>query len=68
LFQERSSLLQFIVYKDTEGRWRWHLLANNDRTIAVSSESYAEKADCLNIINEIKATAQAIAVVERQLE
>lgn len=39
--------MAFYQYKDTQGMWRWHLTNASNRIVAVSSESYSTKADCL---------------------
>lgn len=40
----------YYVYKDSAEQWRWRYLAANYQIIAVSSESYFNKQDCLNSI------------------
>lgn len=39
--------MKFKVFKDTENEWRWHLLADNNKIVADSGESYINKVDCL---------------------
>lgn len=34
-------------YKDKRGEWRWRVVAGNGRILAVSSESYKNKLDCI---------------------
>jgi uncharacterized protein YegP (UPF0339 family) len=51
--------MQYRMYKDTAGQWRWRLLAANNRVIADSGESYWNKADCLSAIGLVKGSAQA---------
>ncbi len=51
--------MQYVVYKDTAGLWRWRLLAANHKIIADSGESYYNKADCLHGIELVKASAGA---------
>lgn len=46
--------MQYLVYKDNAGEFRWKLQADNGKTIAVSSEGYKRKADCLYSIQLIK--------------
>lgn len=41
-----SSVSYFYIYKDTSSQWRWRFVATNGKTIAVSSESYINLADC----------------------
>lgn len=46
----------YWLYKDNRGEYRWSYDAINGRTIAVSSEGYARKADCLRSIDIMKAS------------
>jgi uncharacterized protein YegP (UPF0339 family) len=54
----------YYIYKDTTSQWRWGFVASNGRVIAVSSESYVNKQDCLHSINLVKAGSNA-TVYER---
>ncbi|EPZ74993.1 hypothetical protein M798_16320 [Brucella melitensis ADMAS-G1] len=56
--------MQYVLYRDNAGYWRWRLLANNHRTIADSGEGYVHRADAINGINLVKSSAAA-PVVER---
>ncbi|CAJ2334041.1 YegP family protein [Brucella abortus] len=56
--------MQYVLYGDNAGYWRWRLLANNHRTIADSGEGYVNRADAINGINLVKSSAAA-PVVER---
>ncbi|TGU01275.1 DUF1508 domain-containing protein [Mesorhizobium sp. M5C.F.Ca.ET.164.01.1.1] len=38
----------YWVEKDAAGQWRWTYHAVNGKAIAVSSEAYIRKADCLH--------------------
>ncbi|OQC18921.1 MAG: hypothetical protein BWX69_03139 [Planctomycetes bacterium ADurb.Bin069] len=51
--------MQFDVYKDAIGLWRWRLLASNYRTIADSGESYHNRQDALHAINLVKGSSSA---------
>lgn len=46
--------MKFQVYRDKRGEWRWRFLAKNGKIIAVSSESYKAKYDCLYSITLLK--------------
>jgi uncharacterized protein YegP (UPF0339 family) len=35
------------IYKDKRGEWRWRAVASNGRILAVSSESYKNRPDCV---------------------
>jgi uncharacterized protein YegP (UPF0339 family) len=47
------------VYKDAANQWRWRLLAENNRIIADSAESYHNKSDCLHGIALVKGSTNA---------
>jgi len=44
------------MYRDSAGQWRWRYVAANGKIIAVSSESYYHKSDCLHSINIMKGS------------
>lgn len=46
----------YIMYKDSQNQWRWRYVTSNHRIIAVSSEAYFNKSDCLASINIMKAS------------
>lgn len=48
--------MAYYMYKDTANQWRWRLVAQNGKIIAVSSESYWNKADCRNAIDLVKSS------------
>jgi uncharacterized protein YegP (UPF0339 family) len=56
--------MEYQVYTDASSQWRWRLQAANNRIIAVSSESYVNKQDCLNAITLVKSSSSA-PVVEK---
>lgn len=49
--------MNFVVFKDKRGEWRWHLKANNNKIVA-QGEGYKQKASAIKtiqkIINEIR--------------
>lgn len=51
--------MQYQMYKDVGGQWRWRLLAANNRIIANSGEGYWNEGDCLSAINLVKASSTA---------
>lgn len=51
--------MKYVMYKDTQGYWRWRFVASNSRIIAVSSEAYNNKADCRSSIDLVKTSAYA---------
>ncbi|MCP1679440.1 YegP family protein [Kerstersia gyiorum] len=46
--------MYFILYKDSQGLWRWTFRAANHEAICVSSESYHNKQDAIHSINLVK--------------
>jgi uncharacterized protein len=51
--------MQFTVFQDAKGQWRWRLTSANRKTIASSGEGYLTKADCLAAIQLVKASGDA---------
>jgi uncharacterized protein len=51
--------MEYHLYKDNGGQYRWRLLADNNRRIADSGESYFNKSDCLSGIALVKGSAAA---------
>jgi uncharacterized protein YegP (UPF0339 family) len=51
--------MAYYVYRDTQGLWRWRLLAANNRTIADSGESYHNQQDCVAAIQLVKSSSAA---------
>lgn len=49
----------YYIYKDSQNYWRWTLYAANNEAIAVSSESYWNKSDCLHAISLVKGSSSA---------
>ena len=56
--------MKYEMYRDDSNKreWRWRLRAANGNIIAVSGEGYANKGDCRDIIDSVKASADAIVV------
>jgi uncharacterized protein YegP (UPF0339 family) len=55
-------MAHFTLYKDNSRQYRWTFYADNGKAIAVSSESYHNKQDCVNAINIVKTKAPAAPV------
>jgi uncharacterized protein YegP (UPF0339 family) len=51
--------MNYKLYKDSTGQWRWKLRSANGNTIADSGESYWNKADCLAGISLVKGSSTA---------
>ena len=50
-------MARFQYYQDARGEWRWRFRASNHKIIAVSSEGYTNKVDCLHSISLVKTQA-----------
>lgn len=51
--------MAYYVYQDSQGQWRWRLLAANRQIIATSGEGYVRKTDCLHAIDLVKGSGSA---------
>ena len=49
----------YLVSRDSRSEWRWSFVAKNGRIIAVSSEGYKNKSDCLHAIDLVKGSYNA---------
>ena len=49
----------YWIYRDTRNEFRWSYEASNGLTIAVSSEGYKRKADCLRSIEIMKGSTHS---------
>ena len=59
--------MYFCLYKDNKGEWRWTLRRDgNHEAIAVSSESYKQRSDCLVSINLVKSHAATAKVLDQE--
>lgn len=54
--------MKFHIYKDSAGEWRWRLKAVNGRIIADSGEGYSTKQGCLDDVDRVKASKDALVV------
>ncbi len=55
--------MKYEIYQDRRKEWRWRLKASNGKILAVSSEGYKAKVDCVNCISSVKHS-NFIPVVE----
>jgi uncharacterized protein YegP (UPF0339 family) len=53
--------MRIAVRHDNAGRWWWTLLAEDGRTLAVSS-SHASRSDCVRAIAELKVEGPSARV------
>lgn len=51
--------LNYEIYQDKSGQWRWRLVTVNKRGIAESAEGYYNKQDCLDAIDLVKGSSYA---------
>ena len=56
--------MEFELYKDKSGEWRWRLQAANNKIVADSGEGYHNKDDCIHGINLVKSTDASTPVNE----
>ena len=54
----------YVLYRDHKAEWRWTFHAANHRTVAVASEGYVNKSDCVTAINLIASSA-GCAIIEK---
>ena len=48
--------MTYELYTDRAGKFRWRLIADNGRILAVSSESYIRKIDCRKCLELTKCS------------
>ena len=51
--------MEFEVYKDKKGEFRWRLRHANGNILATASEGYKAKTSAMKCIENIKASADA---------
>jgi uncharacterized protein YegP (UPF0339 family) len=55
---------QFQIHKNASAQYWWRLLADNNRTVADSAETYMNKADCRAMIEWIQRNAATTPIVD----
>lgn len=55
-------MADFELRKDNKDQWYWTFQADNNKTIARSSESYFNRKDCIHSIRLVKDLASACTV------
>ncbi|MDB4978127.1 MAG: hypothetical protein JWM56_313 [Candidatus Peribacteria bacterium] len=58
--------MDYHMFKDNSGEWRWHLMDDNNQKIANSAEGYESKQDCEESIELVKSSSEA-SVHEEEL-
>ena len=51
--------MQYELYKDKKGEFRWRLRHANGNILATSSESYKAKSSATKCIENVKASAES---------
>jgi uncharacterized protein YegP (UPF0339 family) len=64
LVKGTTSVSQYDVYQDGTGQWRFRLVANNGQIIAVSSESYWNRTDCVHAAQLLVNTNGSTLVID----
>jgi uncharacterized protein YegP (UPF0339 family) len=52
----------FDAYEDLVGKWRWRLVAGNERTVATSGESFDSHWHALRAAENVRGAAAAAQV------
>jgi uncharacterized protein YegP (UPF0339 family) len=55
---------KFVIYADSNGHYRWKLVASNGQTTASSGESFASKANARQAAEGVKETSQTAEIVD----
>ena len=56
--------MNFEIFEDTRGEWRWRLKSANGKIIAASGEGYVNKEDCEHGIKLVKScTGSAVVYI-----
>jgi uncharacterized protein YegP (UPF0339 family) len=50
-----GSAYRYVVYKDAQSRFGWHLVAANGHVLASSNEAFESKAEATNAIAKVRA-------------
>lgn len=57
-------MADFEIRKDSKGEWYWTFQADNNKTIARSSESYVNRSDCLHSVKIVKEKSPSCTVYD----
>lgn len=60
--------MHFEIDKNAQGQFIWRLRANNGQIVAVSGESYVNKADCVNGLNLVKSALSQTPVQDKTMQ
>lgn len=56
--------MQFWMYRDVTGQFRWYLQAANGKKVAVSGEGYFNRDDCIHAVNLVRGTNESTPFYE----
>lgn len=56
--------MKFVLIRNKRKEWRWKLLARNNKSIAISGESYKRSGDCLKAINMVRCGTDILTPIE----
>ncbi len=57
--------LEFSIYPDKAGKWRWRLESVNGNILADSGEGYSQKSTCVKIVLRLKERLASASVRKR---
>lgn len=56
--------MAFHIFKDSAGMWRWYLVNETYRKIAISPEGYYHRVDCIAAISKVMITNRQTRIFE----
>lgn len=59
--------MNFTIFTDSAGQYRWNLKASNGRIVADSAESYLNKSDCQAGIRLVQSGAPSARITDETL-
>jgi uncharacterized protein YegP (UPF0339 family) len=54
-----SSDLEFVIFRDSLGEWRWRLMRNRDVVLAFGAAAFKSCEECVNGIYEVMGARRA---------
>lgn len=62
--EESTPFTLYYVYRDKQNEWRWRLLTSGLRILAISSEGYTAREDCLASVEQVKSSGKADVLID----
>lgn len=56
--------MEYVLKQDKKNEYRWKLVADNNKTLAMSSEGYKNRGDCEHAISLVQGSQDATIRVE----